>query len=81
MGSSAASVISESTMLMTSCFIRKRGERDFLMHLLGLEGASQRLRARMTMMMIVVRTEEGGREPFDGSARVEGGVSAGLQSF
>ena len=50
------------------------------MHLLGLEGASQRLRARRTMM-IVVRTEEGGREPFDGSARVEGGVSAGLESF
>ena len=50
------------------------------MHLLGLEGASQRLRARRRMM-IVVRTEEGGREPFDGSARVEGGVSAGLESF
>ena len=79
MGSSAASGISDSTMLMTS-FIRKRGERDFLMHLLGLDGAYQRLRARSTMM-IVVRTEEGGREPFDGSARVEGGVSAGLQSF
>ena len=50
------------------------------MHLLGLDGASQRLRARMTMI-IVVRTEEGGREPFDGSARAEGGVSAGLESF
>ena len=50
------------------------------MHLLGLDGASQRLRARMTMI-IVVRTEERGREPFDGSARVEGGVSAGLESF
>ena len=80
MGSSAASGISDSTMLMTTSFIRKRGERDFLMHLLGLDGASQRLRARMTMI-IVVRTEEGGREPFDGSARVEGGVSAGLESF
>ena len=32
------------------------------MHLLGLDGASQRLRARRTMM-IVVRTEEGGGEP------------------
>ena len=50
------------------------------MHLLGLDGTSQRLRARMTMI-IVVRTEEGGREPFDGSARVEGGVSAGLECF
>ena len=62
-------------MLMTS-FIRK----EFLDASARNGWASQRLRARVTMM-IIVRTEEGGREPFDGSARVEGGVSAGLESF
>ena len=79
MGSSAASGISDSTMLMTT-FLRREEVKGFLDASARIGGASQHLRARMTMM-IVVRTEEGGREPFDGSARVEGGVSAGLESF
>ena len=76
MGSSVASGISDSTMLMTS-FIRK----EFLDASARIGGGVSASQSQEDDDHIVVRTEEGGREPFDGSARVEGGVSAGLQSF
>ena len=47
------------------------------MHLLGLDGASQ----SQDDDDHCCQNRRRGKEPFDGSARVEGGVSVGLEGF
>ena len=79
MGSSAASGISDPTMLMTS-FIRKEEVKGFLDPSARIGGGVSASQSQNDDDDCCQKRRRG-KEPFDGSARVEGGVSAGLESF